>query len=493
MLLSVSVAMNGELGREIVEKLKDCTDIVSEKYAHALDIIVLAAFLVQQKQVKESPWKPYLIALPKSYTLPICWKEETIKTLLKGTGLEFITLERIKWLHRCVEHVNTRISSHLFPKSNCLTYEEFLWAFCSITSRAFPKSQTSKKDHETTQDWLNLSEICLYPVLDMLNHKRGQKIEWRMSNEGVSFISQESVREGQEINNNYGHKGNENLLGNYGFVLQYNPEDYFKVVLNTNEQDRYMVLRTKVLAMQSSSISLIHLIFRDDEVVSEKLVRAAEIMVASDVELDLLAADAEFTSSKLRLSALKTLLQLVESKLNLIREPIDASLLKTESENMDFIISIAKTYREGQVKILEHHTSLLEKKLNQLLDSIVCMRMDDPVLVTLKCQAVFKNHESEIDEFTQITLALIELSSSAGTSSIFAKEIQSLQDKIAAESLKRSLKKDFKDFYMQEISPLKKSYPDIFSKELYSKERCFWAFVCMTLLFDDDLAALVFL
>jgi hypothetical protein len=34
MLLSVSVAMNGELGREIVEKLKDCTNIVSEKYAH---------------------------------------------------------------------------------------------------------------------------------------------------------------------------------------------------------------------------------------------------------------------------------------------------------------------------------------------------------------------------------------------------------------------------------------------------------------------------
>jgi hypothetical protein len=318
-----------------------------------------------------------------------------------------------------------------------------------------------------------------------------------MSHEGVSFISQELIKEGQEVVNNYGNKGNENLLGNYGFVLDDNPEDYFKVVLNTNEQDRLMDLRTKVLADQKQSISLIHLIFRDDNVVSDKLLRAAEIMVASDIELDLMVENAEFTSPKLCLSALKTLLVLVKSKLALVQDPVDYSFEEEEeeegSEEMKIIASIAKTYRDGQQAILEHYALLLQKTIDQLLESIVCLRMDDPALLDLKCHTAFKS--TEVDEFTQTTLALIELGNMATDKGdcIYVRQAQRLQTKTPVESLKRLLKRDFKDFYLSEVSPLKKLYPDIFCKQLYSKDCCFWAFACVSLLFDDDLGGMVHL
>jgi hypothetical protein len=160
-----------------------------------------------------------------------------------------------------------------FPNGH-VTNEEFLWAFCSITSRAFPKSDSSRQQNQTQEDWISLSEICLYPVLDMLNHKRNHKIEWIMSDEGVGFIAREPIEAGTEIFNNYGSKGNENLLGNYGFVLKENPEDYFKIVLNTNQDDDCLQLRQKKLKIKS--LSHIHLIFLDDKQISEKLLQAVD-------------------------------------------------------------------------------------------------------------------------------------------------------------------------------------------------------------------------
>ena len=53
----------------------------------------------------------------------------------------------------------------------------------------------------------------------MLNHKRNQKIDWLMSDNGVAFVSREPISAGSQVFNNYGAKGNENLLGSYGFVL----------------------------------------------------------------------------------------------------------------------------------------------------------------------------------------------------------------------------------------------------------------------------------
>jgi len=43
----------------------------------------------------------------------------------------------------------------------------------------------------------------------MLNHRRGQRITWKVENGMVHFITDEDLTAGNECFNNYGPKGNE--------------------------------------------------------------------------------------------------------------------------------------------------------------------------------------------------------------------------------------------------------------------------------------------
>lgn len=66
-----------------------------------------------------------------------------------------------------------------------ITWEQFLWAFCCISSRAFPKlngkvigsDSTTTKSVNEGQEAID-PEVCMWPVLDMFNHKLNQPIEW---------------------------------------------------------------------------------------------------------------------------------------------------------------------------------------------------------------------------------------------------------------------------------------------------------------------------
>lgn len=211
-LLSESVAMDSTVGKCVAQYVTGLEIVSPSKYPHAIEIICLAIFMVHQNRQPESFWKPYLNCLPRKYNLPVCARRVDIKLLFGGTALEFMALERVSWLEEVVAQVNIGASEYF---QSPLTLDEILWAYASIISRAFPKSRrqatgdTSDMSLDPESNWITISEICLYPVLDLLNHKRNHKIEWIMSDIGVSFIAREGVGHGCEIFNNYGPKGNE--------------------------------------------------------------------------------------------------------------------------------------------------------------------------------------------------------------------------------------------------------------------------------------------
>ena len=135
----------------------------TNKFHHAIEMMCLSAFLVHERfeQGPKSFWFPYLDALPLNYTLAVCWTTEQRQSLL-GTPLHFVTQERLVWLQKIYEIVQnacpTEFTSHW-------TFENLIWAFSSISSRAFPKARQEK---DAQSDWITITELCLYPVLDMV-------------------------------------------------------------------------------------------------------------------------------------------------------------------------------------------------------------------------------------------------------------------------------------------------------------------------------------
>jgi hypothetical protein len=74
---------------------------------------------------------------------------------------------------------------------------------------------------------------CMLPVLDLLNHSPRTPIAWIRNSEGVSFIHEgkEAFQKGEEVNNNYGPKSNEELLMGFGFTLPTNADDTYTLAI----------------------------------------------------------------------------------------------------------------------------------------------------------------------------------------------------------------------------------------------------------------------
>ena len=66
---------------------------------------------------------------------------------------------------------------------------------------------------------------CMLPMYDMADHKVGHPIGWEAGSGGVRFRCRIDIPKGQPLFNNYGDKGNQELLFTYGFAVRDNPLD----------------------------------------------------------------------------------------------------------------------------------------------------------------------------------------------------------------------------------------------------------------------------
>lgn len=73
----------------------------------------------------------------------------------------------------------------------------------------------------------------LLPLLDILNHRPGAKVEWQARYSFVGLQLLEAYDAAQELSNNYGPKDNESLLLAYGFTIPNNPFDHVVISLKS--------------------------------------------------------------------------------------------------------------------------------------------------------------------------------------------------------------------------------------------------------------------
>lgn len=350
---------------------------------------VTKLFLAREKlslHIENSHFKPYLDLLPTSTQInsPYVWKPADLESL-QGTNLGSSLRENVReiveewWLIVSVlpesmakpesHFVNMKFyyefnyydlkNLHEYVSDvdhdNWTSFPAYLWASVIFKSRSFPSYLLKECAIEISElDLLQEDVAMLIPMVDLLNHSPKAQVTWGGSNGLFSLESMDTYLSGEQIYNNYGQKGNEELLLAYGFCLEGNPADTVALKIKIPPEllpelekngislpsiSDYTTSIVKLdkpdgKADQTSSDGL--LFFISKETVPENLIQVFQWLVKSRWESSL--------TLRMKLSGLNHLRQALELKAQLIDVNRAA---KSENE-----VSI-RIYLKGQKLILD--------------------------------------------------------------------------------------------------------------------------------------------
>ncbi|KAK7202762.1 hypothetical protein BZA70DRAFT_312896 [Myxozyma melibiosi] len=314
-------------------------------------VIAVRIYLcLQRLEGENAEYFPYIKTLPSLFGTPIFFTANELD-LLRGTNLYGdVEQRRAKWI---TEH--SEILPHIpdtFDKSR-LTSELYLWACTVLTSRSFP----SKIVFNTAAEEEDSSYPVLIPLVDSLNHYPRTPVVWNVDPSSFALAAATTIEEGREIFNNYGPKGNEELLMGYGFCLPDNEFDLvsLKLRLPNLTPDQIAILQTSPDTENSGIfyLTLAHPL-------PDSLVRLFCVNVANEAELEHMKSNTETDSLRCKLDALMNLSIAISRKLSGHRLPE----LRDESSSTERNIYL---YISGQVRILSACAAAIYR---QILDSI---------------------------------------------------------------------------------------------------------------------------
>ena len=205
------------VGGEKAELLRDSwtpggeSNVVKNRFVKVYDV-GLAWQLLELRKADSS--NPYIRALPEmsffKTFMPICWSEP--ECFLRGSAafLESVSVLREE-LRRAFQHCESHASW-----DESISFDDFLWAWCVISSRSFKVSTT---------DGSRSVEGCI-PVMDFCNHRRPRDCSYHLelspgdgSHGFVVLTALRDIDAGGEVCVTYGAKGNRDLLRDYGFCM----------------------------------------------------------------------------------------------------------------------------------------------------------------------------------------------------------------------------------------------------------------------------------
>lgn len=89
----------------------------------------------------------------------------------------------------------------------------------------------------------DLDFSVLFPAMDAANHHHTSKVDWTFDQGRFSLACAQSIEAGQEVNNNYGPKANDEFLIGYGFCMADNPNDTVLLTLKPPPEELQVSLR----------------------------------------------------------------------------------------------------------------------------------------------------------------------------------------------------------------------------------------------------------
>lgn len=364
---------------------------------------VTKLFLARERALvylEKSQFKPYVEMLPglKEINSPYVWPPSD-KECLQGTNLGSSLRENISemveewWLVISIlpesmekpeaHFVNMKFYyEHKFyteedlhdyvsniDHDNWTSFPAYLWASMIMKSRSFP-SYLLKECLVSVDDLDLLQEdvAMLIPLVDLLNHNPRAQVSWGGLNGSFVLEAHGSFASGDQIFNNYGQKGNEELLLAYGFCIENNPADSvalkIKAPLELLPELEKNGVQLPSISNYTTSVVLLEnkneidfsshkdglLFFISKDRVPENLIQVFQWLVKSKWE-------GEKLSLRMKLSGLNHLRQALESKSNLI--DVNKASGSANEINIKIYLKGQRKLLEGAVKKIKH----LEKDL----------------------------------------------------------------------------------------------------------------------------------
>ena len=275
-VLSATKAINSPFGQQCKAAL--------QQDSRGTDEFILLLWMAVGRKDSNHPFHCYLQSLPQNSSLPISWPTQLTDspTSLQGTNLGTSLIQYRALLYTTYPALVALIRAKA-PLLIPTTYDthDIEWAHDNYLSRRFPRrlsvepdnssssssssnssnsnsnssnssnssssnsnsNSSSKFYHNQHSLKFTVASTCsslhgelgvMLPLFDLFNHSQGTDIDWTGTKNGVSFHCGHSslgIDQGAEIFNNYGNKGNEELMMSHGFALANNLYDAHRLSL----------------------------------------------------------------------------------------------------------------------------------------------------------------------------------------------------------------------------------------------------------------------
>lgn len=212
-LITLELAQESEIGKNITSTVK--------KQLKSPNHCVFTTYLLSEMEKGESSkWKFYLDMLPESYdNFPVFYKEKE-EQLLKGTSFLQIVNSKKKEIYQ--DYVTLCGVINNFQR---FSYDNFCKVRMIVSSRIFGVKIK------------NLKTEVFAPYADMLNHRRVRQTHWNYEDSYNAFVISaiENIEPGYELYDSYGKKCNSRFLLNYGFTLENNEDNEYKLSITLAE------------------------------------------------------------------------------------------------------------------------------------------------------------------------------------------------------------------------------------------------------------------
>ena len=212
-LITLETAQESEIGKNITSTVK--------KQLKSPNHCVFTTYLLSEMEKGESSkWKFYFDMLPESYdNFPVFYKEKE-EQLLKGTSFLQILHSKKKEIYQ--DYVTLCGVINNFQR---FSYDNFCKVRMIVSSRIFGVKIR------------NLKTEVFAPYADMLNHRRVRQTHWNYEDSYNAFVISaiENIEPGYELYDSYGKKCNSRFLLNYGFTLENNEDNEYKLSITLAE------------------------------------------------------------------------------------------------------------------------------------------------------------------------------------------------------------------------------------------------------------------
>lgn len=515
--IKIPVSMALKLSDALEAFGKEASDIpLKTRNTNALTKLYLA---YERSHVESSPFSAYISSLPQFPEMkasPYLWSpEETAK--LKGSNLgsslrgnianiveewwlvisilpesiekpsnHFVNM---KFYYEQKFHTEEELHKYIVGEGaafdNWTSFPSYLWASMIFKLRSFPGYLL--KDSKTDPvNYQQEDSAVLLPVVDLLNHSPSAQVVWAVQNDQFVFSSSTPLKAGDQLFNNYGQKGNEELLLAYGFCIDNNDADSVALKVKVPvellpEMEKNGLKLPKISDYTTSVVKSEKkesyddykdglLFFITKQHVPDNLVLLFQFLVKSKWETSL--------TLRMRLSGLNHLRQAVESKAALLdysKLPADSS--NTNTANTRIYLKLQKKIMDSAVKHIKRmEKSLLDEQKNKLLTLKSVYKRDTKFLRSLLITMGVLTWEEIVEKQLMDQIWLLYLIRCYNRDE-YIKGAQDEEENYLPEWIKKAFIKmdaetsmepaevvQFRQLYENMIIPMNEAVPEIYNK-----------------------------